>query len=622
MKHSDHLRVMLIFQLALAAATVQPAVSQSLQVKGTVTTAGMAVANAEVTFISVTDRTRRYTTLTDATGAYHLDTAAGITGGEAAPAAFRLEQNYPNPFAGATVFSWSLAAPAEALITVYDLLGREVRRFELGVQEAGVHQVLWDGLDMLGDKIAPGAYFLRLQSGHQVQLRKMICFPGGGGGQPLDAPALLPAGSAGLGKESGASLYHVRIVNTAATAPQITSTLFQDVTIVAGAVKDFTVERLPGSYPALLQPGSTRQLIRGFGAANIVGWRPDMTAEQINTAFGTGEGQLGFSILRLRVPSDSLSFRQQVATAKAAWRRGVTLIAAPWSPPAWMKTSHNLVGGKLRTDCYAAFARYLDSFVQYMAQNGAPLHAISVQNEPDVTVTYESCDYNGDDMLRFMRENAPAIGTLVMAPEGCNFNRGLSDPILNDSLATAHLGMVCGHLYGGGLGFYPLAQEKGKEVWMTEHLALDTTWVNVLATGKEIHDCMIANMNAYVWWYIVRYYGPIHENGWVTKRGYVMSQFARFIRPGYRRIEITENPQPGIWLSAYSDGAKIVIVAINTGSKALEQAISLAGGGIVGFSTYVTTEEKSCAAGAPIAVNGSEFTMVLEASSITTLVSQ
>lgn len=38
---------------------------------------------------------------------------------------------------------------------------------------------------------------------------------------------------------------------------------------------------------------STAQVIRGFGAANIVGWRPDMTDSEIETAFGVGEGRLG-----------------------------------------------------------------------------------------------------------------------------------------------------------------------------------------------------------------------------------------------------------------------------------------------------------------------------------------
>ena len=136
----------------------------------------------------------------------------------------------------------------------------------------------------------------------------------------------------------------------------------------------------------------------------------------------------------------------------------------------------------------------------------------------------------------FMKTNAQAVGARIMMPESMNFNHALSDPTLNDPAAAANAGVIGGHIYGGGLASYPLALARGKEIWMTEHLELDTTWTAVVGTAKEIHDCMTAGMSAYVWWYIVRFYGPILENGQVSKRGYVMSQYARFVRPGDRRI--------------------------------------------------------------------------------------
>jgi len=114
----------------------------------------------------------------------------------------------------------------------------------------------------------------------------------------------------------------------------------------------------------------TRQIIRGFGAANIMPWRPDMTAEEINTAFGTGEGQLGFSLLRLRVPYQESEFSLNLATAQAAYALGVTLIASPWSPPPALKTNNNIVGGELEISHYDDYAAHLKSFVDYMSDNG------------------------------------------------------------------------------------------------------------------------------------------------------------------------------------------------------------------------------------------------------------
>jgi len=96
-------------------------------------------------------------------------------------------------------------------------------------------------------------------------------------------------------------------------------------------------------------------------------------------------------------------------------------------------------------------------------------------------------------MLKFMKENAPAVGTKVMAPESFQFNRNLSDPILNDPVAAANLNIVAGHIYGGGLIAYPLAKQKGKEVWMTEYLInspgsgtnMDTSWTGSSRDGKK-----------------------------------------------------------------------------------------------------------------------------------------
>ena len=70
--------------------------------------------------------------------------------------------------------------------------------------------------------------------------------------------------------------------------------------------------------PEAVYLDNVHQIIRGFGAANILPWRPDMTADEINKAFGTGDGQIGFSLLRLRVPSDTAEFSLNVPTALAA----------------------------------------------------------------------------------------------------------------------------------------------------------------------------------------------------------------------------------------------------------------------------------------------------------------
>jgi glucosylceramidase len=62
----------------------------------------------------------------------------------------------------------------------------------------------------------------------------------------------------------------------------------------------------------------------------------------------------------------------------------VTIMATPWSPPAWMKTSGSLVGGRLIDDprIYQSYALYLVKFLQAYRDRGVPVDLISVQNEP------------------------------------------------------------------------------------------------------------------------------------------------------------------------------------------------------------------------------------------------
>jgi glucuronoarabinoxylan endo-1,4-beta-xylanase len=394
---------------------------------------------------------------------------------------------------------------------------------------------------------------------------------------------------------------------------------------------------------AIIDLTDSQQIIRGFGGVNYLPQRPDMTADQVKKAFGTDSGQIGLTILRLRVPPQESEFSLNVATAKLASAMGVTIIASPWTPPTWMKTNKNIVGGTLNDTSYASYAAHLKSFSNYMASNGVLLYAISVQNEPDISVSYESCSWNALQIFAFVKNDAPSIGTKIIVPESFNFDHTISDAVLNDSIATSHVSIIGGHIYGegfkgflwslyqsiiagghifsGGLTSYPMAVSKGKEVWMTEHLDKDTSWSAVLGTAKEIHDCLNAGMSAYIWWYIVRFYGPILEDGNISKRGYIMSQYARFIRPGYARVHATAHPQVDVYVTAYKNSSKVTIVAINSNGSSIGQTFSIRNGTVSRFIPYVTSSTKNCIQGnAVFALNGS-FTATLEPSSVTTFVS-
>ena len=98
-----------------------------------------------------------------------------VTGSETPrPHAAVLRQNYPNPFNPVTTIRYVLPAGGEVLLQVFDVRGREIKRLVDGYVEAGEWSVVWDGSNERGDSVASGVYFLRLRTGGENAVRKII----------------------------------------------------------------------------------------------------------------------------------------------------------------------------------------------------------------------------------------------------------------------------------------------------------------------------------------------------------------------------------------------------------------------------------------------------------------
>ena len=372
------------------------------------------------------------------------------------------------------------------------------------------------------------------------------------------------------------------------------------------------------------------QTITGFGGMNGVGWIGDLTASQIETAFGSGEGQLGLSIMRLRIDPNSANWNIQVQSAVRARQLGAKLLATPWSPPAHMKTNNSLInGGKLKPEYYDEYATHLLNFVDFMSRNGAPLYTVSVQNEPDWHPDYESCDWSGDDFVSFLNSQGARFGSniKVTVGESVGFAKRFTDPVLNSPTAVQHADIIAGHLYGAVPQDYPLARAKGKEVWMTEHYTDSKNdadvWPLALDVGTELHRSMIANFNAYIWWYIRRSYGFIKENGQVSKRGHIMAQYARYVRPDYKRIGATEKPYSDVSISAFKGpNNKIVMVVVNTGASSRSLNLALQNASVANLVKYSTSATLNVGYGGTTKVTNGAATVFVEPKSVTTFVSE
>jgi len=151
------------------------------------------------------------------------------------------------------------------------------------------------------------------------------------------------------------------------------------------------------------------------------------------------------------------------------------LMASPWSPPGWMKTSGSMIGGELIKEYYPVYADYFVRYIQAYAAHGLPIYAVTPQNEalyspghyPGMIMTPEAqIDFIRNHLKpRFVRHR---IDTKILCYDH-NWDRP-DYPRAVLEQAHAEVDGVAWHWYGG----HPSAQSEiyeafpDKEVHMTE----------------------------------------------------------------------------------------------------------------------------------------------------------
>lgn len=102
-----------------------------------------------------------------------LSFALGI-GEELLPDVYALHQNYPNPFNPITTLRYDLPKNSLVNITIYDMLGRQVKSLINQTQDAGFKSVIWDATNDYGKPVSAGVYLYQIQAGEFVQTKKMV----------------------------------------------------------------------------------------------------------------------------------------------------------------------------------------------------------------------------------------------------------------------------------------------------------------------------------------------------------------------------------------------------------------------------------------------------------------
>ena len=153
------------------------------------------------------------------------------------------------------------------------------------------------------------------------------------------------------------------------------------------------------------------------------------------------------------------------------------IMASPWSPPGWMKTSQSMIHGALLPEAYPTLANYFVNFIQAYAAEGIPIYAITMQNEPlYIPNNYPGMNMTAVEQAAFLRDFlGPALKVAGLQTKVFVFDHNwdlIEYPLqlLSDTRAASFASGIATHCYGG----VPTVQTElhdrypNKEIWMTE----------------------------------------------------------------------------------------------------------------------------------------------------------
>jgi len=152
--------------------------------------------------------------------------------------------------------------------------------------------------------------------------------------------------------------------------------------------------------------------------------------------------------------------------------------ALPWSPPAWMKTSGSMNGGNVATADFPSLAQYFTLFIDAYKQQGIPIYAVSMQNEPLYSTTgYPSAYVVAPDEANFIGNYlGPALagaglgGVKIFGYEHNWDQPDYPETLLADTTAYGYLAGSSFHCYAGDVSAQSQVKQAypAKDIWFTE----------------------------------------------------------------------------------------------------------------------------------------------------------
>jgi len=278
---------------------------------------------------------------------------------------------------------------------------------------------------------------------------------------------------------------------------------------------NLTFERPTTTLPTIEIDDARRfQTIDGFGfcltggsASHLIRMSPAARTALLRELFSTEGNGIGTSYLRVTIGASDLSdhaftyddlppgetdpdlakFSLELDKAEVipilreilAIDPALKILGSPWSPPTWMKTNHDFVGGSLDPKFYDAYARYFVKYIQGMKAEGIPIDAITVQNEPLHPGNNPSMLMLAPEQAEFIKHHlGPAFRSAGIRTKIILYDHNADRPdypisILNDPNARKYADGSAFHLYRGPIE----ALSKVHDAYPQKNLYFTEQWV-------------------------------------------------------------------------------------------------------------------------------------------------
>ncbi len=294
------------------------------------------------------------------------------------------------------------------------------------------------------------------------------------------------------------------------------------------------------------------QQLEGFGGAAVYDPTSLTSHSQREAIYDLLFKDLGLDVLRIRNcvgydDSAVTATKTIVAAARQTTRNpALKLELVPWSPPGAYKSTGSSTGGTLAKSgglyVYAAYADWWADSLETWATNpnGLVPDYISIQNEPDIETSYDSCKFLPNETTSFAgydqafeavyNEIYSRLGSSMpkmLAPETMGITGGSvggAGPYIDALVNRGQINNVYGfsnHLYSDGTGNYDIPDDKipamqtfaanygdyyNKPLFMTEYGANGTpTFAHAVLLAQHIYNCLVyEGVTSYYHWSLFR----------------------------------------------------------------------------------------------------------------------